>query len=224
MRRLKFGVLALVAVVAAFAATAASALAALPEFTVQTNATSAKQAVTSTFENSGALKGTITSSELKGELTATSKSEGKFHIDFEKSECSNSTLGKGAGNSKGDSSGVILVLGTYSLASSTSNKPLALLTLEEVEIECHFKLSTLKIFVKGTVLGSLSPEHTSTTEFTQTVQASGGTQDITEYLNDSEKEVEAQLLTKISGGSFSDSTQNESAAVSITAEKATELT
>ena len=223
MRRLKFAVLALFAVAAAFAASAVSASAVtLPEFTVETPATSS-QTVTSTFENPGAglLEGTITSTKLTSELTPTSKQEGKFHIHFTESKCK-TALGKGSGESEGDSAGVILVLGTYHIVNEAS-RPYAWLLLEPVKITCLLSLGNVALTVEGNVLGSLSPTGSKTKTYTLTVKASGGTQEITEFLNDRGEKVKAGLTTTV-GGRSGPSTQNESAAVTVTAEKETELT
>jgi len=224
MRRVKFAVLALFALAAVFAATAGSASAVtLPEFTVETPATSS-QTVTSTFENPGAglLEGTITSTKLTSELTPTSKKEGKFHIHFTESKCKSTLDGKGNANSEGDEEGVILVLGTYHIVGEAAH-PLAWLLLEQVHITCHGSIAKVLILVSGNVLGSLSPVGSSTKTYTLTVKTSGEKQEITEFVNNSGEKVKAELTTTVSEKS-GPSTQNESEAVTITTEKATELT
>jgi hypothetical protein len=222
MRRLKFGLFALVALVAAFAATAVSASAALPEFTVETPATSS-QTVTSTFENPGAglLEGTITSTSLTSELKPTSKQLGTFHITFKESKCK-TALGKGSAESEGDAAGIILVLGVYHIVNVAA-KPYAWLLLEPVHITCLLSLGNVLLVVSGNVLGSLSPVGSKTKSYSLTIKATSGKQEITEFENNEGGKVKAELVTTV-GEKSGPSTQNESAAVGITAEKETELT
>lgn len=228
MRRIKFSLLALFALTAVFAASAASASAfTLAEFTVETAATSS-QTVTLTFENSGFLKGTVTSSSLTSSQTPTNKKEGTFTIDFAGSKCVE--LGKTfTAKSTGDASGTILVAGTYKIVgeAATGNET-AEVDLElspTVKIECEGSAPVKKIEVRGSVIGKLAKEGAAGKgkSFALTIKTVGGAQEITEYDKDNGEKVKDTLETSIGGG-FEASTQNESAAVTLTTTSTTELT
>jgi hypothetical protein len=225
MRRLKLSVPVALVATALFALTATAAFAeALGEFTVLTNAKSPKQAVTSTFESPNSLEGSITSSELESEQTATSKKLGTLHIMFFGVKCVNPFLGTVPGESLGDAKEIVLVLGEYHILGLVTGGVKLWLLINPVHIECLFSPVQL-IVVGGNLIGTLTSGGGKTKAFKLTLKGSKGSQEIKEFTNDAGEKVKASLTSeKNENGKKEASSQNESKEVSVETTSETELT
>jgi hypothetical protein len=225
MRVLKFGVIAPCAVVAILAyATSASALT-LPEFTNETTSEAKVQKVTSTFENPGAglLEGTITSTELSAEMTPENKREGTFTIEFKNSKCK-TALGKGPAESLGSSSGTIVEKGKWHVVSSVNLAPPSSyvdILSDSFNLVCLLALGNVNLRIGGDVGGKIAPG-SNKKSYLLTVKASGGKQELTEFLNNADETVKDQLVTEV-GEKSGPATQNESAAIELTTAEETEI-
>lgn len=211
MKRFKLLGLALMAVFALAAAFSASALA-LPELLGQ--AAGAEYSGKNTSENP-TLETTkeekIVCKEASAEGVQESDTLGTFHIHF--TSCKSSGF---SCNTSGDSTGIILALGTfhyvfYSLGSGSELGVAILFLPEEQTIKCT-ALVTLK--VRGTLLCPVSEPLTSATTHTFNCSESKGVPANKTWWNDEGGAQEAKAETSKNGGSFIES--GEAADASVT--------
>jgi hypothetical protein len=195
MRRLKTFAVVLAGLTVVAAGIAASAFAAtmtLPEFTTKTGWTG----------KSGAGKLGASGVEVKcsagtnsGTMEA-SKKLGTFVITF--TGCESPLLGKKC-NSVGDAAETILTEGSWHLVLTTisgADKHLVWFLVKELEVEC----GTVKIKVRGNVLGEITPANTLTKVYSLKVAVGANKkQEFTTFENDSGENVAASLRAETGG-------------------------
>jgi hypothetical protein len=188
--------------IAAFAALAvisalASAAMTLPEFsgTAATAGTGSGGAGKLTISGGASLIGT--SAQGTYAFEPGSRRLGTFNIDF-----LGVTQGGEECHSLGDTSGVVLVTGSWHLVlwlTGANDKHLILALLHELHIECP-KSAVKLLLVLGQVLGSIAALNGSEKEFGVTLKDNGTNQEFTLYENDAGTGIDVTLETSQEGG------------------------
>jgi hypothetical protein len=224
MHRFKIVLLSVVAVVALAGLASTASAVVLPEFTVETAATGASG--TGVLETNAAIVGKVTCLKNTSETTATNKTSGAFHIHFTSCVCKKTAAlggGTAVAESLGDSAGIILSLGTFTLVRLKTADAGVFFLVTPFDIDCLYSTEEL-LNIKGSFLSLIEPVLTKTKTFKLNVEQSGGVQKIVEYENNSGTKVTAEgLKTEVANtGGFIKSAEESQANV-LTTTEATEI-
>jgi hypothetical protein len=197
MRRIKLLGLACFAMLTLAAAAAATASAVLPNVlptTAGIKFTSTSGA--SAFGSAGLTEVTSGSSTGTSESTGTEGNAGNFKTTF--ATVKNALLGTCTG--VGQSSGNIVVSGTYKDVNADLNSKEIVAVLFLLSPQVEFSCGSTAIAVTGCVAGELTKASELTTLLTATLNRVSNDNEIITYLNASDVATACQLLAKIGAG------------------------